>query len=84
MNIRTQIEAWKNQIWYEWMKFDVRYGLWRIGHFEFDDSYRFYCFILLPDQFRGDYHLVIREYETFLVWRIGKWFLVIDADGPLA
>ena len=84
MNIRTQIDEWKNQIQYEWMKFVLRYGWWQVGYFSFDGSYRFYCIILVPDRFRGDYHRVIRDYETFLVWRIGQWFLVIDGDGPLA
>lgn len=78
MNNESLFERWANRIQYEWMKLMCRYWWGQIGHFHFDDSYRFYCFILIPDRYRGDYHRVIREYETFLVWRIGNWFLIIE------
>lgn len=77
-DLKAYLADWWN-IWirYNLTKLEIKWFL-GVGHRQFDDgSYRFFWFILLPDRCRGDYHQVIREFETFLVWRIGAWFLII-------
>lgn len=81
MNANALIEQVKLRIWYEWTKFDLRYLSGRVAHFRSDGSYRFYCFILLPDRYQGDYHRVMWQFETCLVWRIGGWFFLIADWG---
>jgi hypothetical protein len=42
-----------------------------------DESYRFFWLILAPANSRNDYHDVMREYQTMLVWKIGNLFFVV-------
>lgn len=69
------IARWRLRLWYEWMKFELRWSD-QVGQFS-DGSYRFWWFILTPAPLHSNHHDIIREFETFLVWRIGSWYLVI-------